>query len=145
MKAKDLNFKVHVGGESERVQKHLFSLGLTWYHTDECTHVDSPYIYVNDNGKIGYGNVYAYFNESQLPELTIAQVLAIQPEKPEPELKPFDKVLVRDDDEEMWRADLFSHKTKECLYQFICVGPAWKQCIPYEGNEHLLGTSEEPK
>lgn len=60
------------------------------------------------------------------------------------ELKPFDKVLVRDSDEDMWECNIFSNK-RECLYPFRCIGSYYKQCIPYEGNEYLLGTSNDPQ
>ncbi|MBD5641849.1 MAG: hypothetical protein HDQ91_05475 [Desulfovibrio sp.] len=62
--------------------------------------------------------------------------------KPEPVFKPFDKVLVRDKDDEIWRCNLFSH-TNEGIY--VCVIHAWEQCIPYEGNEHLVGTTGKPE
>lgn len=61
--------------------------------------------------------------------------------KQEYEFKPFDKVLVKDHDEDSeWRCDLFSRKNEDGLY--ICVGSIYEQCIPYEGNEHLLGTTD---
>lgn len=56
-------------------------------------------------------------------------------------LKPFDKVLVRDNDEQLWSADLFGFYGKT-LYPFMCVGHYMNQCVPYEGNEHLLGTTD---
>lgn len=59
------------------------------------------------------------------------------------QLKPFDKVLVRDSDEEEWECSLFSHIDEEGLY--YCVSAWWFQCIPYEGNEHLLGTTKKPE
>lgn len=59
-----------------------------------------------------------------------------------PQFKPFDKVLVRDIDENEWECDLFSHIDEEDYY--VCVGSWWLQCIPYEGNEHLLGTKNKP-
>lgn len=60
--------------------------------------------------------------------------------KPKVELKPFDKVLVRDHKSDNWRANLFSHIDKNgCHY---CVWASWHYCIPYEGNEHLLGTTK---
>lgn len=60
--------------------------------------------------------------------------------KPKIELKPFDKVLVRDHKSDNWRANLFSHIDKNgCHY---CVWASWHYCIPYEGNEHLLGTTK---
>lgn len=54
-------------------------------------------------------------------------------------LKPFDKVLVRDSEEYFWIADFYSHIENE---KFACVGGICKYCIPYEGNEHLLGTTK---
>lgn len=60
--------------------------------------------------------------------------------KPKIELKPFDKVLVRDDKSAAWRVNLFSHIGKDKEYH--CVWASWVYCIPYEGNEHLLGTTK---
>lgn len=57
------------------------------------------------------------------------------------QFKPFDKVLVRDIDENEWECSLFSHIDEEGYY--VCVGSWWMQCIPYEGNEHLLGTKNK--
>ena len=59
------------------------------------------------------------------------------------ELKPFDKVLVRDSKSSKWRANLFSHKNVNEPY--YCVYASWNYCIPYEGNEHLLGTTKNVK
>lgn len=55
------------------------------------------------------------------------------------ELKPFDKVLVRNDNIRKWGADLFGFKNVTGHYH--CVGGTWLQCISYIGNEHLLGTT----
>ena len=60
-------------------------------------------------------------------------------------LKPFDKVLVRDYYGSMWRATLFSHLTGNESFPYSCGGLEWKYCIPYEGNEHLLGTFNDPE
>lgn len=56
------------------------------------------------------------------------------------QFKPFDKVLVRDNYEDEWRASFFSH-IREGLSRYVTTGLVWKFCIPYEGNEHLLGTT----
>ena len=58
-------------------------------------------------------------------------------------LKPFDKVLVRDNNGQKWTADLFSFFDKSLIYPYSCVGHYTNQCIPYEGNEDLLGTSND--
>lgn len=58
-------------------------------------------------------------------------------------LKPFDKVLVRDNNEQKWTVDLFSFYDKCLVYKYVCVGHYVNQCIPYEDNEHLLGTTDD--
>lgn len=65
--------------------------------------------------------------------------------KPESQFKPFDKVLIRDSYDEEWMAGIFSHMT-DLPQSFACVGNLFVyQCIPYEGNEHLVGTTDKPK
>lgn len=61
--------------------------------------------------------------------------------KPKVELRPFDKVLVRDSKSDSWRANLFSYIDEDGDYR--CVYATWVYCIPYEGNEHLLGTTKD--
>lgn len=59
-------------------------------------------------------------------------------------LKVFDKVLVRDHNAQEWVASLFSNYNEPKKYKYICVnGSGYAQCIPYEGNEHLLGTKND--
>ena len=62
--------------------------------------------------------------------------------KKEPQFKPFEKVLVRDSYDDMWRACLFSH-IKEDDGRYVTTCFTWKFCIPYIGNEHLLGTTKD--
>lgn len=61
--------------------------------------------------------------------------------KPKVELKPFDKVLVRDSQSDKWRVNLFGYIDKDEYYH--CAFANWVYCIPYAGNEHLLGTSKD--
>lgn len=61
--------------------------------------------------------------------------------KPNVELKPFDKVLVRDSKSDNWRANLFGYIGKDGYY--CCVYANWAYCIPYIGNESLLGTTKD--
>lgn len=52
-------------------------------------------------------------------------------------------VLVRDYNNTQWRYVQFSHCVgKDNPIMFNACGNTWEQCIPYEGNEHLLGTTE---
>ena len=60
---------------------------------------------------------------------------------PNIELKPFDRVLVRDFEDQAWQVSLFSYKDSDSYY--CCNGCSWNQCIPYIGNESLLGTTKD--
>ncbi len=61
------------------------------------------------------------------------------------EFKPFQQVLVRDKEYHEWTASIFSHN-KEFDYKYTSIsGVNWKFCIPFEGNEHLLGTTNKPQ
>lgn len=60
-----------------------------------------------------------------------------------PQFEAFDKVLVRDTDHSKWECDIFSHLgDKDGI--FVCISDWWHQCIHYDGNEHLLGTTNKP-
>lgn len=60
-------------------------------------------------------------------------------------LKPFDKVLVRHLNDNVWVASFFSHYEKDLkfgCYPFVTTSfKSFPKCIPYEGNEYLLGTT----
>lgn len=61
---------------------------------------------------------------------------------PKCEFKPFDKVLVRDYDDGVWKPDIFLNNSDGCNY--MCTGSVvWAQCIPYnDQTAHLLGTTD---
>lgn len=63
--------------------------------------------------------------------------------------KPFQKVLVRDNEENAWECAFYSHYIKEPdipSHHHVCVGGEdWIYCIPYEGNEKLLNTNKSPE
>lgn len=59
-------------------------------------------------------------------------------------LKPFDKVLVRDDNKDKWFCEFFSHKLGANIFRYICISGGYKQCIPYnDDTKHLVGTKDE--
>lgn len=60
------------------------------------------------------------------------------------EFKPFDKVLVRNNGNELWSIDFYSHCPKNSELH-ICIGGAFAQVIPFAGNEHLVGTTKNPE
>ena len=74
------------------------------------------------------------------------ETLQVEPVKPKVpfNLKPFDKVLVRDDPNQKWTVDMFSYYNREDNdYPYICVGNHYCHCLPYnEQTAHLVGTKE---
>lgn len=56
-------------------------------------------------------------------------------------VKPFDKVLVRNSEYHAWQVSLYGYKDAN-LYK-CNNGCSWNQCVPYHGNEHLLGTTKD--
>lgn len=67
--------------------------------------------------------------------------------KPKWTPKPFDRVLVRNTDTEEWFPGFFEkfdstwNNPYHIMNRRSMTDFAFKQCIPYEGNEHLLGTT----
>ena len=76
------------------------------------------------------------------------ETLQVEPVKviePKCSFKPFDKVLVRYGNG-IWGATFFSRYDNKSAWAYVgvdCIN--WEQCIPYEGNEHLLGTNKSPE
>lgn len=61
-------------------------------------------------------------------------------------LKPFEsKVLVRYEEYKKWRPAYWGFYDDDTItnYHYYCFGAVYAQCIPYEGNEHLLGTTDD--
>ena len=55
-------------------------------------------------------------------------------------LKPFDKVLMRSSNAREWVGTIYSHYSNN---KFYGCGMCCDQCIPYEENQHLLGTTND--
>ena len=59
-------------------------------------------------------------------------------------LKPFDRVMVRDDQYQEWVCTLFSHQGEDCGYPYNTASGSYSYCIPYnDDTKHLVGTTEE--
>lgn len=71
-------------------------------------------------------------------------------EKLKYDFKPFDKVLVRKEGNKKWNISLFAREIVDDYnglpYKYECSnGTLWDYCIHFEGNECLLGTTENPE
>lgn len=120
---------------AEEVREWLLSQGAINDTQMKCDDVHS--IYYVDNSKMKtlfslHGAYDALFDIVKLP-------------KPQHEFKPFEKVLVRDNAEDVWTPSLYGLYTENSSYPHFVIGGSWKLCIPYEGNEHLIGTTKNPE
>lgn len=69
------------------------------------------------------------------------ETLQVEPIKSECPFKPFDKVLVRDVSDGIWYPTYFAYYKYGTSYPYACMDSSYRYCIHYEGNEHLLGTT----
>ena len=140
---------------SVAIQRHAFKLGYEWcgYGKEEIL-TNNPYLFFNKDCYITYigAEDVRYFEDHRNIKISAADFLALTPEDvkdapKEPEFKPFDRVLVRDGDGYEWIIDFFGGmgKDKDETYRYRCLNTCWRHCIPYKGNERLLGTTEDVK
>ena len=104
---------------------------------------------INANGTISIGNVtspdimlYPSKDQRDWSKFTAPWY---KKEKFDPKtFKPFDKVLVRDDESCKWRVNFYSHEGESMAYPFRCIGKTYTYCIPYnDDTKHLVGTKDE--
>lgn len=150
---KNTKYIVWSEDESRVLQEKLFEIGCKWKNSGvKICHTDSPFLFVDDNFEISFATKQNYkeLERSNKCYMHTYCIIGIEIEQPKPKfdpstLQPFDKVLVRDDEEDDWRCNLFSHVDKgttTCV--FACVGHNWEKCIPYnDETKHLVGTKEE--
>lgn len=160
MKKKDAikmlsNTKVYVDGRSEEIQEKLFYFGFKWLGgKDKVRFLNSPFLFLKANMYIGHDNDMIFFKSHDFKEIKADDILSISIDKEygfesfdkEYNLKPFDKVLVRDNLDENWEINIFSHmvENENVLHKFVTICDRHKYCIPFEGNEHLIGTTDLP-
>lgn len=110
---------------------------------------DQPIVALIEDADNRYEIAYNYDLHGKWDEYeeTGHDLMMAEDEKPKCPFKPFDKVLVRDDDDDcFWNCTFFSNILEEngALY-YYCNGFAYNKCIPYnEETEHLIGTTDAP-
>lgn len=58
---------------------------------------------------------------------------------------PFDRILVRNNNTDSWKADIYLGYDENNPFPYICTRTNYSICIPYEDNEYLLGTTNSPE
>jgi hypothetical protein len=148
---------------STGLQEHAFKLGWKgWPARDnpgEVFYTDKKVLYFDSDGSIAHNSFIDDAFDNTL--ITPADFLALTTEDVQdnsgtasaactdkkPKFEPKQWVLVRDSKEHPWYLDIYSHYDDEedgSGIHFMCVGSGWRECIPYDGNEHLCGQVGEP-
>ena len=136
------NTKIYLKTEDEfkKFQEKVLKLGIIWPEGGirVLEYQRHPFIYICNRVMSSHPpTLYNLFIESKNKQIFLEDVLAIE----EPvQLTSGMPVLVRDRSDKEWEYDVLGRiRSGECKYK--CIGGAFYQCIPYEGNEHLLGAS----
>lgn len=147
------NTKVYVFDKSEAIQEKLFEIGYRWESNGKIvSNLDAPFLFIdNDTDYIGYDYYMNYFLKNPYKEISLNDILNINIDKGKTEFdfKPYDEVLVRNLDGDVWIPALFSNIVKRDYflkdrYEMIGINDVYEQCIPYnDKTKHLLGTTDK--
>lgn len=145
---------------AKKLLKKAIECGYSWRDT-ENNHYDyvvdnCPFLYFNNDFKmLGISTISIFTYKDEYEEVKAEYILSIEIEEKEEikeidlleyakRFKPFDKVICCDgDDEDPWRATFYSHFTlvngNLGTYPFQTTGSYFSYCLPYKGNEDLVG------
>lgn len=98
----------------------------------------------NSKNHLGYPIRIVYMDKDEVDYVN-CEGLHIEVFCNEPQFKPFDRVLVRNDDEEIWQPRLYEMYSGGTEKHYCQDGHGYIQCIPYDGNQDLVGTTKKPK
>ena len=125
----------------EKLIKPKFKVGDRVKHKSACT--SGIVVKVSDKGyHIDYikGEGVCYVN------FTLEKDYELAPNKFDiTTLVPFEsRVLVRAESDNLWKPAIFGCYVKDKYAPYYVLGgTCWSQCIPYEGNEHLRGKTDD--
>lgn len=92
-----------------------------------------------------YNDSYGLVSCSWMLSMENQNEYELVPNKFDPKtLHPFDKVLCRMDDDDIWGISLFERYIPTNPYPFFCIQDNYNQCIPYNDETiYLLGTTQQ--
>ncbi|NLZ95527.1 MAG: hypothetical protein GX921_06860 [Bacteroidales bacterium] len=138
------NTKIYLKTEDEvkQFQEKVFKLGVEWQEGGNSVDSSYNFYHISQQLKLScyYTTTSLHFIDIRRKQIFIEDVLSIKESVPVGA-----PVLVRDEDNQIWKHNIFGGLNKDpnlsSKYLYICTGSVYTQCVPYEGNEHLLGTS----
>lgn len=136
------NTKIYLKTEDEvkQFQEKVFKLGVEWQEGGNSVDSSFNLYHISQELKLCHCSYSPlHFIDIRRKQIFLEDVLSIK----EPvSLVTGMPVLVRDYDTEGWEYNILGRiRSDEYDYKYKCVSSAFYQCVPYEGNEHLLGTS----
>lgn len=72
------NTKVYVNGTSKEIQEKLFSFGYKWVGGKKVQFVENPFLYIDNELKLSYGDDMVYFTNHWYREITAEQILSLE-------------------------------------------------------------------
>lgn len=149
MKIEDLKgTKIYLSNVEDRrkFQEKLFKLGIKWGGVDCIVrYLEYRFYYIDKRLRLStdpYENPF-FFKKHKNKQVSLHDILSI--EEPKVKFKAFDKVLMRDECDCNWLPTLYAYYNSGGSFNHVSISDvAYKHCIPYEGNEHLAGTTNSP-
>lgn len=131
-------FKKQVGAASHECYAMLSKHGILTFDVKPLTYNNARFATEDEKQKLV--DTLKASNEAEAKDCL--KILGIE-QKQEYEFKPFDRVLVRDGNDDIWQANIFSHKEKDVEYPYRCINGGYHECIPYnDQTAHLIGTTD---
>lgn len=130
-------------GDWVRVTRKAENHEAGWDHT----WVTGSNELLNEKGVIQFidkDGIHITFPDKKAINFTFPYFVLKKFNSQEAPLKPFDKVLVKKEWDDKWKINLFSH-IGDSLSIYHCLDDCYNYCIPYKGNEHLVGTTNKPE
>ena len=130
--------------KADQIKTAFEQLGYDISWPEGCANPDVINIGVERNGaKYVVAETAAYIRDIIKTHPDYKELELPKPHYDISNFKPFDKVLVRDNNGEEWRHTAFSHMTSRFYeHKFAAGCTYWCQCIPYnDDTKHLLGTT----
>lgn len=120
--------------ENRGIDTHFYSMYMDFVglYVLKNNEIISEYSTRERGGKSAIAAIKNTYPEMEVPEEEIKCIFQLR-----------DEVLVRNNDYDTWSYGIFSHIDNDG--EFVCVGNYYLQCISLKGNEHLLGTDNNPE
>lgn len=75
------NTKVYVDGKSKEIQEKLFELGFKWYFNEGVGHTDKPFLYLEEDENLSYGDDMDFYKNNKAREVSAAYILNLKWDK----------------------------------------------------------------